>query len=178
MKNIITTIITSISMFSCQSKEEKMISNAEQYMKNELLDPNSFEKIESRLLTNYKSTQLKSGMSSDSSTASMFVTLAEGHVSIMKIWAGSYSSYGQEKFKESKKTAQRYSDSCRLYLDRQEEKKKEYNKVVNTPQDTIVGYSVLIRYYGMSRGGQKRMGESYVKLDVNGKPISHYTFKF
>lgn len=152
-----------------------MVSNAEGYLKNQMLDPKSFEKIESNLYPSYKAEELKSEIRYDSSTASMFLNLAEGHLELMKIWQGSYDSYGQQQFKHSKKNAQRYSDSCRFYLDRQNKNKEEYNKVVNTPQNTIIAYDVFIRYYAMSRGGQKKIGDGYVKLDVNGQPISHYT---
>jgi hypothetical protein len=173
MKNIIiaiSTIIISMSMFSCDSRD-KMVQQTEQELKEQMLDPNKYQFIKSSVDTFRVSDKLNLLKSSDSLLSSLYLTRCEQELVSLKIWSGSSSSYGLSRWKNSLDEVKRYRDSASKYIDRNNEKGRMIGEIKGTDKDTIVSYQVHISFYGVNRKGEKRIDDYYKGFKPNKEPM-------
>ena len=64
MKKLLVLTMVSVTLFSCSSNENKLLSKLENHLKVNLKDPSSYELIESKLDTSFKVENLKNSISS------------------------------------------------------------------------------------------------------------------
>lgn len=167
----IMTIISSMTMFSCQTPEEKMIQSAETILKEDLLDPKTYERITAKIDTFKRSDYIQNRILADSLIMGFYVKQVNNSLDIARIWTGSSSYYGQSKWDEAMKEAKTFLDSAKSREKQMELNKQEYTKVVGTDKDTTLHYKVNIRFYAVNKGGDRAIGEKYVVVNKKGTAL-------
>lgn len=167
----IMTIITSMTMFSCQTPEEKMIQSAETMLKESLLDEKTYERIEGKIDTFKRSDYIQNRILSDSLIFNLYMKQINTQLDIAQIWSGSSSYYGQSKWDEAMKDAKTYLDSAKSREKQMKLNKEEYTKVVGTSNDTTLHYKVNFRFYAVNKGGDRTIHEKYVVVNRIGTPL-------
>lgn len=165
MKNLILPLTLSIvSLASCTTPIEEMTNDAITEVKSQLLDPKSFELISTKVDTiRYTWTLQKE-----------FDVLDEVH----QLWMDQSNKELKDAewnlaFRRSAATELKYAQ---IYLDSARVKSAKMNLLIeqmealtDTPNDSIIGYTVNVRYYATNRGGEKQMGENLYYVFNNGK---------
>lgn len=165
MKKLLLLPLVSL-LFSCQSQEEKMISIAENHIKESLLDPSSYKRTKISVVPDKVSDICQSSYYGDS------LNLCS-HNESYSLWSRLYNNYPSPKYL---KEINRYNDSVSVYTEKCKNYKAKYNEVINTPKDTIVSYSVVSSYYGVrSSDGNKKIYVSHITLDKNNNIIDSYS---
>ncbi len=174
MKKTFIIIASIISLTSC-SKEKEIISKSEEFLKKDLLDPKSYEVIESRLDTIYKSDFFERSAESDSFTGDIYLRRAKEETEYAKIWVGSTSQFGMSHFQTKISNAREYLDSSKKYEQRSESLKRKALSIKGTDLDSIFRYSVRLKYYSVNKDGQRGISTSYVGVHRTGEPVEVYT---
>ena len=147
MKKAILVLVGGMMAVACQSDFESKSISA---VKNELLDPNSFELIKYDLDTTTLHWWLKLQIQMDS----LDVDVDQQRVAI---WEDSKNSYGKSYYEEAVADLNKAKHS----LD-------SNSALLKSSPDTIVAYSAKVRYYANSKGGQRVIGEMRVSFDHKG----------
>jgi hypothetical protein len=168
MNTTITLAVTTLAitlLSSCQSETEKLQQTAINEVKETLLDPKSFELIETEVDTIYASLRM----------------IIDGHYLYegYERWSKHRNkvmddvkwdhALGRPAGSAKMRLLQTCQDSCTKYIDQYSSLVESAKKLQESENDSIVGYSVKIRYYATSRGGDKRMGENRYSQYNNGK---------
>ena len=148
MKKAILVFVGGVMMVACNTSnfESKSISS----VKNELLDPNSFELIKYEFDTATFHNKLKSNIYIDSLNVNTEQKIAA-------IWEPSKNSYGKKYYQEAL-----------LNLNQAKRSLDSNLALLKSSPDTIIGYRSEVRYYANSRGGQRVIGEMAVFFDHKG----------
>jgi hypothetical protein len=168
MNTTITLAVTTLAitlLSSCQSETEKLQQTAINEVKETLLDPKSFELIETKVDTIYASTKMLTDYSFLTDIAMEWTKEANKVIDDIS-WE---HRFGRPAGKSMFNRAQQYLDSSKSCTDRYAVIIEKSEALKDTPNDSIVGYTVDIRYYATSRGGEKRMGENRYFQYNNGK---------
>jgi len=159
----ISLMVTAISLLSsCKSEEEKLTETAVNEIKQSLLDPKSMEVIEIELDTLHASWRIADE--------------ADQYITKQKQWATVFEEFnddvewehrmGRPAGKTLMNALQESYDSVKHYTELWDKEMKRAEKIMNTPQDSVIGYSVKVRYYATNRGSNRTMGENrYYKLN-------------
>ena len=149
MKKAILVFVGGVMMVAC-SNTSKFESKAISAVKNELLDPNSFELIKYE----FDTITLHSWLNNHIQIDSMHMDFEQQRVDL---WEDSKNSYGKEY----------YSDAL---ADLRESKRSLDSNIalLKSSPDTIVAFTSKIRYYANSKGGQRVIGEMRVEFDHKG----------
>ena len=148
MKKAILVFVGGVMMVACNTSnfESKSISS----VKNELLDPNSFELIKYEFDTATFHNKLKGEIIIDSLDIDLYTAT-------VAIWEDSKSSYGKNHYQEEL-----------LKLNQAKRSLDSNLALLKSSPDTIIGYRSEVRYYANSRGGQRVIGEMAVFFDHKG----------
>jgi hypothetical protein len=168
MKSTITLAVTTLAitlLSSCKSETEKLQDTAINEVKETLLDPKSFELIETEVDTIFASTKMITDYAYLTDLANDWTEQANKVIDDIS-WE---HRFGRPAGKHMFRQAQEYLDSSKSCSDRYDAIVQKASKLINTPNDSIIGYTVDIRYYATSRGGDKRMGENRYFQYNNGK---------
>lgn len=176
MKKTFIIISAIISLVSC-SKEKEIISKSEEFLKKDLLDPKSYEVIESRLDTIYKSNYLNGSSETDSMIGNIFLQRAKDQSEYAKIWIGSTSEFGMSCFKDRLSKGKEYLDSARKYLDKSDSLKKQSRSIKGTDRDSIYRFNVRLKYYSVNKKGEREINTSYVAVHKTGEPVEVFTLE-
>jgi len=176
MKKTLIIIGTIISLTSC-SKEQQIISKAEEFLKKDLLDPKSYEVIESRLDTIYTSNNLRGSAETDSIIGNLYLERAKDETKYAKIWVSSTTEYGMSNFNDRMLKGRQYIDSTRKYMDRSDSLKRKSQSIKGTEQDSIYRFSVRLKYYSVNKDGQRGISTSYIGIHRTGEPVEVFTLK-
>ena len=143
-------------VFACSSssKEIDFQELAINAVKNELLDPNSFELIKYSLDTNYLHEEMMRLISNDS----MEIRSAKGG---LDIWESSKNDFGKDNY-----------DEYLVQLKEAELRIDSNFSVINNTTDSIVGYRSFIRYYANSKGGMRVINQMGVAFDYKGLVVN------
>lgn len=158
MKNSILTLILSVvALASCTNPIEEMTDNAITEIKSGLLDPKSFELISTEVDTLRASWQIVTKAERNLKYVDLYLEQAQNYQKKVD-WEISWgtSSMGYHYLA----LAKQYADSAVKYNERYDKEVARAKTLVHTPNDSIIGYSVDVRYYAINRGGNKAMGEN------------------
>lgn len=165
-KAISTLVLSTLVLMSCSNPVEELTNEAIVEVKSQLLDPESFEVIETQVDTLKQSWK-------DTRRAQLLLTYHEfwnDQCEEMKRKTNWEISFGStslaEDYMEIWQTA---IDSSEHYLDRYQTEMGRISKMTNTPSDTNVAYVVAVRYYANSRGGNRVIGEQHYYSYLDGK---------
>ena len=149
MKKAILVFASGVMMVAC-SNTPKFKSEAISAVRNELLDPNSFELIKYEFDTITFHNDLRGNIIIDSLDIDLYT-------STVSIWEDSKNSYGKKYYQKE------------LINLNQAKKSLDSNlALLNSSSDSIIGYFSEVRYYANSKGGQRVIGEMRVKFDHKG----------
>lgn len=164
MKNSILTLTFSVvALASCSNPIEEMTDNAISKIKSGLLDPKSFELISTEVDTIRYTWKLEKQMEPLHKMSEMWLDEALK----MTKEAQWERTFGRSSDLELR-FAREYLDSSKV-IDKQINKiMSHYETIQGTPNDSIIGYSVDVRYYATNRGGNKTMGENRYYVFNNG----------
>ena len=162
----ISLMVTAISLLSsCKSEEEKLTETAVNEIKQSLLDPKSMEIIEIELDTLHASWRIADE--------------ADQYIIKQKQWATVFDEFnddvewehrmGRPAGKTLMNALQESYDSVKHYTQLWDKEMKHAEEIMNTPQDSVIGYSVKVRYYATNRGGNRTMGETLYYKFNNGR---------
>ena len=165
-----------ISLTSC-SKEKEIISKSEEFLKKDLLDPKSYELIESKLDTTYKSEFYEVSSQCDSNIGDIYLERCNNETEYAKIWVGSTTEYGMAHFKELYSKAKEYRDSAFFYMDRSDSLKRKALAIKGTNQDSIFLFTVKFKYYSVNKDGQRGIRTSLVRVHKTGEPIEIFNIE-
>jgi len=149
MKKAILVFVSGVMMVAC-SNTPKFKSEAISAVRNELLDPNSFELIKYSFDTTTLHELLSFEIELDS------IRIYHDH-QIVAIWEDSKNSYGKSYYQEA-------------VTDLNKDQRSLDNNIalLKVSPDTIVSFGSTVRYYANSKGGQRVIGEMRVKFDHKG----------
>jgi hypothetical protein len=165
MKNIILSSIAlgTIVLTSCTSEVEKLQDTAINEVKETLLDPKSFKLIETKVDTLRQSDRMV--MSTTALTDKM-----DFYHEMTDIFLNSarrlhiYDLSAADELAQ----AQAYVDSSTALGEQANKILDDAERLKNTPNDSIIGFEVKVRYYAKTRGGDERMGEQVFTKYNNG----------
>lgn len=164
MKNILLPILATLAVVtSCTSEAEKLQELAISEVKQSLLDPNSFKLVETDIDTIHESSRMI--MSTEPLTDKINLYTAKSDALLTSIRISHI--YGVSAASEIAE-CQVYIDSAKAIGNRAQNIMDAAEKLKNTPNDSVVGYRVNVRYYAMTRGGTERMGEQVFTKYNNG----------
>lgn len=164
MKHSIFTLTISTMVFmSCSNSIEKMTDNAITEVKETLLDPKSFELISTETDTIRYTWKLESQIRPLQTIRQMWLDEADKMTKEAQ-WEHAYGRSAELEIKY----ARQYLDSSNVYDTKIQKLLSQYNSLKGTPADSIIGYSVDVRYYATNRGGNKAMGENRYYVFNNG----------
>lgn len=164
MKNSILTLTLSIlACASCSNPIEDMTEKAITEIKSSLLDPKSFELISTEVDTVHYSWQILKQVEPLQDVEQMWLDEANKLFDDIDF----KQAMGQSASLDIK-YAGYYIDSSAVYGERSKKLLAQVEKMQNTPTDSIIGYSVDVRYYAINRGGDKAMGENRYYVFNNG----------
>lgn len=158
MKNSILTLTLSVvALASCTNPIEEMTDNAITEIQSGLLDPKSFELISTEVDTLRASWQIVTKAERNLKYVDLYLEQAQNYQKKVD-WEISWgtSSMGYHYLG----LAKQYADSAVKYNERYDKEVARAKTLVHTPNDSIIGYSVDVRYYAINRGGNKAMGEN------------------
>lgn len=158
MKNSILTLTLSVvALASCTNPIEEMTDNAITEIQSGLLDPKSFELISTEVDTLRASWQIVTKAERNLKYVDLYLEQAQNYQKKVD-WEISWgtSSMGYHYLG----LAKQYADSAVKYNERYDKEVARAKTLVHTPNDSIIGYSVDVRYYATNRGGNKAMGEN------------------
>ena len=163
MKNIIIILSVIITLISCSNN--KTVSIAEEHLKEQLLDKNTYEQISVKVDTLLRSRELITESEYDSSRGEMdyeqYQKLNSLHslmsVDGFPVYVSNYKNQSDSFFKEQK----RKTKLCR--------------EIIGTSKDTIVQFNVKFRFYSVNRLGTRGIYDGIVVIGTDGKPKDvHY----
>jgi len=163
MKKTLIIIATIISLVSCVSKDQ-IISNAETELKKDLLDPKTYERIEVKMDTLFKSEDLTFDAEGDSMYANMYKGFVESNKEMGDLLARCGSSNAREWYQKSKD----HRDSQVMYENRAYEKLKLSKQIKGTNKDSMIQYNVHFRYYAVNRLGTRGIHDGHVSMNTDG----------
>jgi hypothetical protein len=167
MKNSIFTLTLSVlALASCTNPIEQMTDKAITEVKSGLLDPKSFELISTEVDTLRASWQIVNKAESNLKYVDLYLEQAQNYQKKVD-WEISWgtSSMGYHYLG----LAKQYADSAVKYNKQYEKEVARAKTLIDTPNDSIIGYTVDVRYYAINRGGDKTMGENRYFVFNNGK---------
>jgi hypothetical protein len=165
MKNSIFTLTLSVlALASCTNPIEEMTDKAITEVKTGLLDPNSFELISTEVDTIHYTWTLQQQFNRVNKVHDLWI---EQFNKMMKDaeWEHAFGRSASSEIEYAKI----YLDSAKVQGNKMEVLEKQISSLTGTPLDSIIGYTVDIRYYATSRGGDKTMGENRYYVFNNGK---------
>lgn len=164
MKNSIFTLTLSVvALASCSNPIEEMTDKAITEIRSGLLDPKSFELISTEVDTIRYTWKLEKQMEPLHNFADMWLEEAIK----MNKEAEWEHTFGRSADLEIR-FAREYLDSSKVYQEQIKNLMSHYETIYGTPNDSIIGYSVDVRYYATNRGGDKAMGENRYYVFNNG----------
>lgn len=166
MKNAIVTIaVSTLVLMSCSNPVEELKQTAQQEIQSSLLDPKSFEVIETKVDTLYHSWEITQGAQKYLKYYETWMDFTNDYQKKLD-WEIAFGSTSMAEFYlEKTKT---FLDSANHYDALYDQEMNRASRLMNTPEDTIVGYVVDVRYYAMNRGGNRAMGDTRFYSFVNG----------
>ena len=165
MKTILPLLtITLAVVTSCTSEIEKLQETAITEVKQTLLDPKSFKLIETQVDTIRESHRMIVSTTAFTEKMEMYNTKTDALLSSIRI----SHIYGMSASSEIAE-AQVYIDSATALSERANLIVEKAEKLKNTPNDSVIGYRVNVRYYANTRGGKERMGEQVYTKYNNGE---------
>jgi len=176
MKKTFIIITAILSLASC-SKEKQIILKAEEFLKKDLLDPKSYEVIESDLRTVYKSNYLKGTAETDSIIGEFYLERAKDQTESARTWSVSTSEFGRSCFNQIMSEARQYLDSSTKYMGKSDSLKRESMSIKGTDQDSIFRYDVRLKYYSVNKNGQRVISTSFVGVHRTGEPVEVFTLQ-
>ena len=143
-----------MTLISCSNN--KTVSIAEEHLKEQLLDKNTYEQISVKVDTLLRSRELITESEYDSSSSQHYkycVLKVNKTTSIYNLLKNLSDSF----FKEQK----RKTKLCR--------------EIIGTSKDTIVQFNVKFRFYSVNRLGTRGIYDGIVVIGTDGKPKDvHY----
>lgn len=165
MKKIIF-ISALLTLVSCTNNS--MISQSEDEIKKELLDPKTYERINVNVDTLYESQSITFDFEADSSRASFYSEMYQQELRYFDAYKslGLSSSTSYSYYTKNLSYYKKNMDS----LTSQYKNKLNYKKqILGTTKDTIVRFNVHIRHYAVNRLGIKGIYDNTVTFYPNGK---------
>ena len=143
-----------MTLASCSNN--KTVSIAEEHLKEQLLDKNTYEQISVKVDTLLRSRELIIESESDSSSSQHY----------------KYCSLTVNKTTSIYNLLTKLSDS---FSKEQKIKIKLYQEIMGTSKDTIVQFNVKFRFYSVNRLGTRGIYDGIVVIGTDGKPKDvHY----
>jgi chromosome segregation ATPase len=148
MKNLIT-VFALLMFVSCQTKEEKLLTKLEEHLVKNLKDPSSYELIESRLDTLFKSDEVESEIKS-------IETRIETNMMLIPIYNDN-SKYSRERLAELESQLEKYRGDV----------KQLRSTLVSDYKQSIVKIGGVFRYRAKNGFGALDINTSWVHYDPN-----------
>ena len=148
MKKAVLVLVGALMMASC-SNGSKMENEAISVVKEQCLDPNSFELIKTEVDTCFYHFRLENMIWIDSSN----IDLAQHSVNL---WEDSKNSYGKGYYEEAV-----------IELAEAQKSLEEHLTQLQTEPNAIEGYIVRVRFYANSKGGLHVINDANVFFDKN-----------
>lgn len=165
MKNSIFTLTLSVLVLaSCTNPIEDMTDNAITEIKSSLLDPKSFELISTEVDTIHYTWTLQQEFDRFLKAHDLWIEESNKMIKDAK-WNHAFGRSASSEIKY----AQIFLDSAKVQGDKMEVLTKQISSLTGTPLDSIIGYTVDVRYYAINRGGDKTMGENRYYVFNNGR---------
>ena len=142
-----------MTLASCSNN--KTVSIAEEHLKEQLLDKNTYEQISVKVDTLLRSRELIIESESDSSSSQHY----------------KYCSLTVNKTTSIYNLLTNLSDS---FSKEQKIKIKLYQEIMGTSKDTIVQFNVKFRFYSVNRLGARGIYDGIVVIGTDGKPKHYY----
>ena len=163
MKNLILTTVAALSFAACsQSQEDKIVD----FTRNKMKDPNSFELAQIKMVDTVHKSQLHiASLQPCMDRWKEFNRLADDQMDYVRIYSGSYSSYGQMKWKYYMDNVREYLDSSRKYQNYVDSVQLVITNYKGTDKDSVVGHSWYVSSYANNSFGQRVLGEYNVYVD-------------
>jgi|LakMenEpi03Aug12_release.lakeMendotaPanAssembly.Ray.scaffolds.fasta_scaffold110962_2 hypothetical protein len=163
MKNILRILLVIMTLTSCSNN--KIVSIAEEHLKEQLLDKNTYEQISVKVDTLLRSRELIIESKYDSSGG-------ERHNDSYQTYSLMKSLMSVSGFSEMVLNNKSQSDS---FFKEQKRKTKLHKEIVGTSKDTIVQFNVKFRFYAVNRLGTRGVYDGIVVVGTDGKPKDvHY----
>jgi len=163
MKNIFILLLVIMTLSSCSNN--KTVSIAEEHLKEQLLDKNTYEQISVKVDTLLRSRELIIESKYDSSNW-------ERHNDSYQKLSLMTSLMSIGGFSEMVLYDKSQSDS---FFKEQKRKTKLCREIIGTSKDTIVQFNVKFRFYSVNRLGTRGIYDGIVVIGTDGKPKDvHY----
>ena len=191
MKNFLLLILIIISVFGCQSKEEKAIELIKNDMFKVLYDFNSYEPIETQIDSAFNSIYTDSLMLALAYNLNHLLEAAEKYLSEkesaerdMRIWENNYSVYARQKFNEAKNDVDESLEKMQASLEIIENLSSQMQKRKEQISSDFCGWKVVHKFRAKTKGGLSDIGNyMYIfddkitainyKEDLNDKEYAH-----
>lgn len=155
-KSIISVTISVVSLASCSNPVEDLTNQAITEVQSQLLDPKSFELIETKVDTLHQSWRDHRENNRNDRYFNMWSDLNK-ELSKKFEWEIAFGTSSSASI--YLKQIENSVDSMKFYSDKFTQENDRIEKMTGTPQDSVIGYEVFVRYYANSRGGNRVIGE-------------------
>lgn len=178
MKKILLLLVFSAMMFSCKSKEEKALALVDKYMFENLLDYESYEKIEvavdSAFTSIFRDSTIRAkalSVVAVKELASEALEKAENATGYAEIYAGVSYYSGQRKYREYMDEATKELEKALKYIDVGKEADSTICALAKDYPRDFEGWFVKHRFRSKNRGGNYTVGNYIFVMDKDFKKI-------